>query len=80
MKIEVNNMEIEIFEGAKVKDALRNYYIRQGKAIPKILPKVKDKYGNFVGKDGALLPNTSLYIYHESKQNYLQKLLNYLKL
>lgn len=79
MKVQVNNIKVIIFEGAKVKDAIRKYYTNQEIAIPNPLPKVKDQYGNLVGEDGALLPNSALYIHHKEKPNYLQRLLNYLK-
>ncbi len=62
MKITVNNEEITIFVGAKVKDAIRMYYAKQGKMQPKNLTAVKDAYGHRVGYDGSLLPDSVLYI------------------
>lgn len=67
MKVQVNHIELIIFEGAKVKDAIRKYYANQEIAIPNPLPKVKDRYGNLVAEDGALLPNTALFIQKNNK-------------
>ncbi len=61
VKIKVNNIELEIFEGAKVKDALRLFYARQNKQIPKQMPIVRDDYGHRVGEGGALLPDAKLW-------------------
>ncbi len=79
MKININNIEFRIFEGAKVKDAIRLYYTQQGKQLPDSMPVVKDAWGHQVGTDGSLLPNTKLYIQSENKIGIINRILTYLK-
>ncbi len=62
MKITINNIELEIFDGAKVKDAVRLFYARQNKKNPAQMPEVRDAYGHRVGEGGTLLPDTKLFI------------------
>ncbi len=62
MEITVNNTTLHIFEGAKVKDAIRMYYAQQDKSIPKPMPIVRDAFGHILGVEGSLLPNTILHI------------------
>ncbi len=68
MKITVNNTTLHIFEGAKVKDAIRMYYAQLGKQSPDSMPVVKDKWRHKVGNEGTLLPNAVLHIQNENKQ------------
>ncbi len=79
MKISINNTELSIFEGAKVKDAVRMYYAQQGEQLPKPMPVVKDAWGHQVGTDGSLLPNTKLYIQPKNKTGIINRILTYLK-
>ncbi len=79
MKITVNNRELSIFEGAKVKDAIRSYYAQKGEQFPDSMPVVKDAWGHQVGKDGSLLPNTKLYIQSKNKTGIINRILTYLK-
>ncbi len=67
MKIIVNQKELEIFEGAKVKDALRLYYVMGRQSIPFPLPDVTDGCGNKVAHDGTLLPNAIVNTVHDEK-------------
>lgn len=62
MKVTVNRTEISIFRGARVADALRQYYSRHKKAIPKVLPEVEDKYGNKMAHDGKLTEGSIIII------------------
>ncbi len=62
MKVIVNNIELIIFRGATVGDAIRAYYSRQGKKAPSSLPEVEDTYGNYVAHDGALTDGSQLII------------------
>lgn len=62
MKIIINKIEIEIFEGAKAKDAVRMYYAQQGKTLTLENIIVRDAYGHKVGLDGSLLPDTELFV------------------
>ena len=54
MKIFINDEEITIFNGAKVLDVMRAYYVQHDKKIPSRLPIVTDGYGNNVALDGEL--------------------------
>ncbi len=67
MKITVNNVSLSIFEGAKVKDAMRMYYAKIGKHFPDKIPVVRDTFGHRLGLDGALLPDSVLYIGHSNR-------------
>lgn len=67
MKVIVNKTEITIFSGAKVADALRSYYRQHKKAVPKILPEVKDKYGNTLASDGRLSEGSQIIINNKQK-------------
>lgn len=62
MKIEVNNTILELYSGAKVKDAILKYYSQLGKKIPEKIPPVEDRYGNKVAEDGELSDGNSLFI------------------
>ncbi len=62
MKVTVNKMELSIFEGAKVKDAVRMYYARRGERLPVPMPVVRDAFGHEAGADGTLLPDMTLCI------------------
>lgn len=62
MKIIVNNIILELHQGAKVKDAIRKYYSQQGVHSPKTFPLVEDPYGNIVGSDGELSEGNCLFI------------------
>ncbi len=79
MKITVNNTELLIFEGARVKDVVRMYYAQQGKKLPDSMPVVEDAWGHQVGKDGSLLPNTKLYIQSKNYTGTINRILTYLK-
>lgn len=67
MKIKVNNTAIEIFNGAKVKDAIRKYYALQDKKVSISSLVIRDSYGNRVGEEGSLLKGMHLTI--EEKSN-----------
>lgn len=62
MRITVNNQSMELFEGAKVSDAIRKYYVLQGKSLPKVLPNAEDRFGNPVAGDGELTNGNMLKI------------------
>jgi 5'-nucleotidase/UDP-sugar diphosphatase len=62
MKITINNIPLEIHNGAKVKDAILKYFSQHGKKIPKQLPPVEDRYGNEVAPDGELTDSNILVI------------------
>lgn len=54
MKVYINERAIEIFEGARVIDALHVFSVEEGFELPKSLPPVFDQYGNEVALDGML--------------------------
>ncbi len=62
MKITVNNTPLEIHNGAKVQDAILEYYSQHGKKCPKHLHPVEDRYGNEVAPDGELSDGNILVI------------------
>ncbi len=74
MKISVNNVPIEIFNGAKVKDAVISYYSQENKRMPNSFPEVKDTYGNIVAEDGELNEGNKLFLKIKKK-----KLFSFLK-
>lgn len=67
MKITINNVQIEIHNGAKVKDALIRYYSENKKKLPKSFPIVEDSYGNIVEEDGELSEGNKLFIKEKKK-------------
>jgi len=62
MNVTVNDIQLELYEGARVKDAVFKYYSNQGAVLPKAMPVVADQFGNIVDKDGRLIEGTVLYI------------------
>jgi len=62
MKVTVNNTPLELFIGAKVKDAVIKYYSSVGKRLPDPFPSVEDRYGNHVDSDGELTDGSKLVI------------------
>lgn len=62
MNITVNDLPLEIHDGARVKDAVFKYYVQQGEALPKSMPVIEDKYGNEVNAEGRLTEGSSLLI------------------
>jgi len=62
MKITVNNVALELHNGARVKDAINSYYTRSGRKIPKRLPAAEDRFGNMVAPDGELTEGNILII------------------
>ncbi len=68
MKIFVNDEEITIYNGAKVLDVIRAYYVQHDKKLPSRLPKVIDGYGNSVAPDGELSEGNHLYMKSQKKK------------
>lgn len=62
MKITVNNLQLELHEGARVKDAVLKYYSQSGKKSRVRNPVVEDRYGNQVAGDGELTDGSVLFI------------------
>jgi hypothetical protein len=60
MKVFVNDKEITLFEGAKVKDAVLSFDKRIIREISQY--EILDKYGNHTDIDGALQEKSMLYI------------------
>lgn len=60
MKVFVNEKEITLFEGAKVKDAVLSFDKRIIRKISQY--EILDRYGNQTGIDGALLEGSELFI------------------
>ncbi|NLE34671.1 MAG: bifunctional metallophosphatase/5'-nucleotidase [Bacteroidales bacterium] len=68
MKIIVNDTELELHGGARVRDAIARYYKHAGRKVPKRLPVAEDKYGNIVAPDGALTDGNTLFILSSRKK------------
>lgn len=62
MKILVNNTELNLQNGARVRDAIAGYYRHAGRRVPERLPVAEDRFGNIVAPDGALTEGNSLFI------------------
>lgn len=61
MKVTVNKLHLELFIGARVRDALVKYYSEKGVKSPKFIPQAEDKYGNIVSEDGELSEGDELH-------------------
>jgi 5'-nucleotidase / UDP-sugar diphosphatase len=70
MKITVNNIRLELHNGARVKDAVLKYYSQKGQPIPKPFPTVEDRYGNTIDSDGELSEGDTLIINEERKKSF----------
>jgi hypothetical protein len=62
MNIRIDDQELEIFSGARVRDAILKYSAQEYRAVREGKKKVKDKHNNTVALDGELTHNQSLYI------------------
>ena len=62
MKITVNNISLELHEGARVQDAIAKYYSGSGKKAPVPLPSAEDRYGNTIAPDGELTDGNTIII------------------
>jgi hypothetical protein len=62
MQVKVNGQTIEIFAGAKVKDALMAYSSEQWKRVRNNQSTVHDGRGHLVGLDGELGGGEELFI------------------
>ncbi|HOI87519.1 MAG TPA: hypothetical protein PLV51_06630 [Lentimicrobium sp.] len=63
MKLFINQIEFQIYRGAKVMDAVRAYYTTTRQDVPAILPPAFDRYGNLLEPDGELLPEQRVFIF-----------------
>ncbi len=64
MRVFVNNLSVNVFEGARVKDAVNKY---SSQLLIKFEPgkqgvKVNDIHGNTVMPDGSLSENDHIYV------------------
>jgi hypothetical protein len=62
MKILINDQMIEIFEGARLQDAVRKYSETELKLIEKEDKKIVDRKGNPLALDGELSDGEYFYI------------------
>ncbi len=62
MKILINDQMIEIFEGARLQDAVRKYSETELKLIEKEDRKIVDREGNPLALDGELSDGEYFYI------------------
>lgn len=61
MRVWVNDKEIDVFEGATVKDALMTFSMDVYLAVEKGERQVTDKNGNGLGLNGELSEGSTLY-------------------
>lgn len=62
MKILINDQMIEMFEGARLQDAVRKYSETELKLIEKEDKKIVDREGNPLALDGELSDGECFYI------------------
>lgn len=62
MKIYINGDSFEIFEGAKVQDALNLFFNSLPDYDNIMISDITDSYGNLLMMDGTLLPGTEIFI------------------
>lgn len=70
MRTTINDIQIELHEGAKVVDAVRKYYSLQNKKMTKRFPCVNDGYGNNLASDGELTEGSKLFIITKPKKQF----------
>ena len=61
MIVFVNNVEINIFSGATVKDAIRAYYRNIQQNFPDKAPITLDQYGNIIEMNGKVSQLKRIY-------------------
>lgn len=62
MKISVNNVVLDVHDGARAKEAVLKFYSHTGRKIPRRIPRITDPFGNEVAPDGELSDGNSLFI------------------
>jgi len=62
MKIKVNDEVVEIFQGAQVKDLIRNYSNKEYKKVKKGEKIIQDQHGNMVMPNGELIGDEEFFI------------------
>jgi sulfur carrier protein ThiS len=62
MRVYVNDKPVEIFEGARVCDALNKYYARRVKTYDPGLARIFDSQRNIIFQDGSLSEYDRIYI------------------
>lgn len=62
MTIFINNEKYEIFEGARVIDAINLYLNSNIRLCDHVVTEVTDQYGNRLMDNGRLLPDAALII------------------
>lgn len=61
MTVYVNDVELSLFEGACVIDAINCYICAMKQALSDQLPEITDRYGHLVAPEGALTEGCRLY-------------------
>ncbi len=70
MNITINGTEVEVFVGARVKDALLKYSRQAEQATREGEKRVTDARGNTLDLEGALSENQQLLIQNVAHQNH----------
>lgn len=61
MKVFVNNIEIDVFIGATVNDAVISYFTSIESSLPEPFPLIFDQFGNQIEPDGELTTNSQIF-------------------
>lgn len=61
MRVYVNNISLQVFEGATALDAIRLFYTMFSTGVAPECDAIYDKYGNTVEPDGRLSPESKLF-------------------
>jgi hypothetical protein len=62
MRVWINDQSFELFEGAKVQDALNKYLATADKLHDRDSYQVSDNHGNLLMPDGSLSQDSKIYI------------------
>jgi len=62
MKVIINNQPLRLFEGARVKDAVRKFAEIYSEEMPPAPYTITDRYENIIRPDGRLSENDHLFI------------------
>lgn len=68
MKVTINQCVIDLFQGAKVREAVHAYFTQNGQKMPRLFPQVTDGFGNHIDQEGALSEGNHLFIVPLKKQ------------
>lgn len=62
MRVYVNDKPVEIFEGARICDALNKYFSERFRVFDRRLIRIFDSHGNIIFHDGSLSEYDRIFI------------------